>query len=409
MAPDGDRPMLGLVVNPIAGLGARVGLHGTDGEAAVVEAVARGARPIALERARVALLALSDAWPHGRALPIVVTPPGAMGADALPTGREVDLELEVVAGGYREPTTAEDTIEAVAEMTERAVDLILFAGGDGTARDVAAALSAGRAAKDATRGSVHPVLGIPAGVKVQSAVFATSPRAAGALAARWLCSAARRTSEREIVDADDAPRDGGVTPRLYGTLVVPEDRAMQGRKSPSPVSERAAADAIARDVVSAMLPDHRYVLGPGTTIAAIGRRLGIEATLAGVDVVELAGTGDRTPSGALGPAGRVVATDCGEAELMSAVAGRPTTIVVTPIGGQGFLFGRGNQPISPAVIRSVGAANIMVVAAASKLAAMGGRPLLVDTGDATLDQELAGPMRVITGERDSAIVRVDPA
>ncbi len=164
------------------------------------------------------------------------------------------------------------------------VDVLLFAGGDGTARDI-------------LRGawvSESPVLGIPAGVKVQSAVFATSPRAAGQIAAEYLASGNRRSVEREVLDLDEeAYRSGDVRPRLHGLLRVPEGRLLQSRKSPTPAGDEVAMASIAAEVESLLEPGRRYILGPGTTTAAVARRLGIDKTLVGVDGFVMADDGAR--------------------------------------------------------------------------------------------------------------------
>jgi predicted polyphosphate/ATP-dependent NAD kinase len=237
-------------------------------------------------------------------------------------------------------------------------------------------------------------------VKIQSAVFATSPAAAGRLAAEFLVAASPRTAEREVLDLDEeAYREGRIVPRLYGTLRVPAGRLVQGRKSPSPPDDAVAMAGIAEDVAERLIPGRRYVLGPGTTVRTIAARLGVPKTLVGVDVV-LAGEDGRAT---------LLAGDVGERELLAEVAAGPVSIVVTPIGGQGFVLGRGNQPISPAVVRAVGREHIIVVATAAKLAALGGRPLIVDSGDHGLDAALAGHVTVVTGYRDAAVMRLEAA
>lgn len=385
-----ERPAarIGLVVNPIAGLGGRVGLKGTDGSDVVALALARGAVPEAGSRATAALRALLAAWPAGRPPPLVLAPAGAMGEEP---ARAAGATVQVLGGGPAAgpgPTTAEDTRRATAALADAGVDLLLVAGGDGTARDVVAAV-----------GERVPVLGVPAGVKILSAVFGTSPAAAGELAAAFLGSAGRRTVEGEVVDLDeDAYRRGIVAPRLFGHLRVPAGRAVQGRKSPSPPAEERAAAGIAADVVERMGPGRAWVLGPGSTVRAIADRLGLPKTLVGVDVVEV------------GPAGpRLAAADAAEEDLLAIAGAMPATIVLTPIGGQGFLLGRGNQPVSPTVLRAAGPGALLVVATAAKLAGLGGRPLLVDTGDPSLDAELAGHVSVVTGYHEAAVVRIAAA
>jgi len=267
-------------------------------------------------------------------------------------------------------------------MQALGVALLLFAGGDGTARDIAAAI-----------GTDVPTLGIPAGVKMHSAVFTHHPRDAGALAVRAVTSDALGLRDAEVLDLDEeAYRVGDVAPRLYGYLRVPvAPRHVQNRKAPSPASEAAQLDAIAADVIEQMRPGCLYVLGPGTTTRAIATRLGVTKTLVGVDVVK---------------DGALAARDVSEAELTRLVGESDARIVVSPIGGQGFLFGRGNQQLSPAVVRAVGLDNIVIVATAEKLSKLGGEPLRVDSGDPELDTHLAGHVRIITGYHERAVYRV---
>jgi len=392
-------PRVGLLVNPIAGIGGRVGLAGSDGAEIVAEARSRGAIPRANDRAVGALEVLrarwaATRWAAARPAPILLAAPGEMGAEAARRAGFAPLVVGAIGEG---PTTAADTRRLAGELIAAGVDLLLFAGGDGTARDICGVAAA----------SEIPVLGIPAGVKIQSAVFATSPAAAGELAAAFLAlpPARRRTTRREVLDLDEAAyRRSEVAPRLFGDLAIPEaGRWLQARKAPSPASDAAATGSIGVEVAARLVEGTRYVLGPGSTLRSVAEQLGVAKTLIGVDVVEL------------DPAGRprLVANDVGDARLAALLEGCPASVVVTPIGGQGFLFGRGNQQIGPDVLRAVlgrgGRDAIIVVATPAKLAALGGRPLLVDTGDAALDRELAGHLRVITGRAEETPYPVEPA
>jgi predicted polyphosphate/ATP-dependent NAD kinase len=365
---------LGLIVNPVAGLGGRVGLKGSDGLEIQERARALGAQPAALERATEALRALA-------ALPDLelLTYPGEMGAAA---ARMSGLAATVIGTIQAGRTTAADTRRAAQEMHDLPVELLLFAGGDGTARDIYNAV-----------GLDLPVLGIPAGVKIHSAVYATSPRSAGELATLYLQGRVPRLREAEVVDIDEeAFRQGVVAARLYGYLRVPYRRQLvQGVKTASPAAEQETVRAIARAVVERMEAGCLYIVGPGTTTRAVAAALGLEKTLLGVDVIAN---------------GKVLAADAGEAQLLELVRGRRARIIVTPIGGQGYLFGRGNQPISPQVIQAVGPANVVVVSTPQKLQALRGRPLLVDSGDEAIDRLLSGYVRVVTGYNEETMYRV---
>lgn len=374
---------LGLIVNPVAGLGGRVGLKGSDGLEVQRRALALGARPQAGQRAAQALEQLRAL----RALRTdieLVTCPGEMGEQA---ARAAGLEPVVLGGtGPRRvtlmTTTAEDTRQAARDMLRLGVDLLLFAGGDGTARDVCQAV-----------GQAQTVLGIPAGVKIHSGVYATSPAGAGELAALYLEGRSTAVHEAEVLDVDEeALRRGTVSTRLYGYLRVPVHRRLvQGRKAPSPPAEAAAMAAIGAAVVARMQPGSLYVLGPGTTMRAVADCLGVPKTLVGVDAVL---------------DGCLVAADANEARLLELLQHRRAFVVVTPIGGQGYVLGRGNQQLSPAVIRAAGTANLIVAGTPAKIHALQGRPLLVDSGDPELDRLLSGHVRVITGYGEEIVYRL---
>jgi predicted polyphosphate/ATP-dependent NAD kinase len=268
-------------------------------------------------------------------------------------------------------TTAADTRAAAAELERRRVELVLFAGGDGTTRDIYDAV-----------GERLPILGIPTGVKMHSGVFATTPEHAGEVVASFIAAGPRvRLREAEVVDVDEeAVRCGTLATRLYGAARVPEDRLrMQAAKAGTVASDDAALDAVCARLAAAMDPRRVYVLGPGTTTRRVMRHLGLPKTLLGVDAVR---------------GGRVVGADLGERGLLELLDGEAATLVVGVVGGQGALFGRGNQQLSPAVIRRIGSENIEVVAGLHKLVALDPPWLRVDTGDPDLDAELAGYRRV---------------
>ena len=408
--------MIGLVVNPVAGVGGPAGLAGSDGADVQRLALARGARSRVQERAVLALTTLAERHPGLE----VATAAGAMGADAVRAAGLVPRVVAPALGVERNETEAGDTSRAVAALAADGVDLILVVGGDGTLRDAVAGLEVaehpsgagtdvGRHAERSAPGGmdarqVHAdaehadtrmpaVLGVPAGVKMYSPVFAVSPRAAGAIAADWIDLGGLPTDEREVLDIDEAAmRRARVDPTLYGMLRVPyRSGRTQARKAPTPVTEAAAVEAAARGAVARMLPGFRYLLGPGGTTAEISRQLGVEGSPLGVDVV-LDGT--------------AVVCGASEQELLAEIAEGPAQAVVTVIGGQGFLLGRGNQQLSAAVLRALGDDPLLVVAPEQKLIDLHGRPLLVDTGDPELDARLAGHVRIVTGSGTSSLYAV---
>ena len=366
---------LGLIVNPIAGIGGRVGLKGSDGVGTVREALERGAVPESPNRAVDTLRVVAES---GDAIELI-TFPSEMGEDE---ARECGMSPTVVGSIAAGETTPDDTRSAALEMERAAVDLVLFAGGDGTARDIYDAV-----------GLRVTALGIPAGVKIHSSVYAINARRAGELALSFLRGDVSRTRDAEVMDIDeDAFRQGAVTAMLHGYLRVPrEDRLVQNAKSGRQASEEEALLGIAAAVADEVAEGGLYIIGPGTTTKAIMDELGLDGTLLGVDAVR---------------DGKLVGMDLGEREVLDLVKHAPAKIVVSVIGGQGYILGRGNQQLSPAVLKATGTDNLVVVASKEKLAALKGRPLLVDTGDPELDEELTGYVRVTTSFNEQAMYRI---
>ena len=344
---------IGLIVNPVAGMGGAVGLKGTDGKAIVNRARALGAKPIAPVRAKAFLSELnpveSRVW--------LVVGAGSMGEDE---AKSAGFTYEVL-GERKEETSAEDTVAIAKKMVDAGVALLVFCGGDGTARDVQKAVNMN-----------VPVLGVPTGVKMHSAVFAVNPQAAARVTVRFLYGELP-LREAEVMDVDEkAFREGRLSAELYGYVLAPyEPRLIQANKLASPMTESELRNqaAVAIYVIERMKPDVIYIIGPGTTTRTIGDLLDAKKTLLGVDLFCNK---------------KIIASDVNEKQILEAIDGKPVQIIVTPIGGQGFIFGRGNQQISADVIRQVGLGNIVVVATESKLRSLKGS-LKVDTGDSSLD------------------------
>jgi NAD+ kinase len=380
---------IGFVLNPVAGMGGRVGLKGTDGM--VEEARARGAEPRAPERAGEALAALAGVAGEETSL---LTWGGAMGETV---AREAGFDPEVLGrpageGGEDDADTdagapddapaatddlpatdAADTRRAVRAFLDAGVDLVLFAGGDGTAVDVAETVTD-------SDGPGTPILGVPAGVKIYSSVFGVTPRSAGRIAGTF-----ERTEEREVNDIDEvAYREGEVRTELKAVVSVPVAEEVQSSKQLGGGSVEALAAGVAADVE----PGVTYVLGPGSTVGTVKRELGFEGSPLGVDVWRADEEG-----------GDLLVRDGSEADILDAL-GEENVVVVSPIGGQGFVFGRGNQQLSPAVVRRC---SVVVVASPSKLDTVG--QLRVDTGDPDLDEELRGWQKVRTGRFEHRLLK----
>ncbi len=369
------RKKLGFLVNPIAGMGGRVGLKGTDGPEILEKSISLGAQPWAAQRAREALKPVFRFKDEIE----LVTYPSPMGEDI---ARESGFSPEVLDADLGEVTTATDTAKAAEAMLREKVDLLMFAGGDGTARDICRAV-----------GTSLVCLGIPAGVKIHSGVFASHPVRAGELAAAYLRKPARRTREAEVMDVDEEElRREIVSARLFGYLRIPHgERFLQRTKSGSTGNERHDQEAIAEEIVKDISDDFHYLFGPGTTTAAILQRLGLDHSLLGIDLVWQ---------------GKLLGKDLNEKQILEKIAGKPVKLILTPIGGQGFLLGRGNQQLSPEVIKHIGKDKIIVVATKQKIHSLKGRPLLVDTGEEATDKALTGYFRIVTGYREAIIYKV---
>jgi len=363
---------IGFLVNPIAGMGGAVGLKGTDGEAIQREALERGARMVSPNRAREALARIKESELQFDFL----TCSGEMGQ------RELDSEGLAYQVVYNAParTTRDDTLAAAREFQRHRVDLIMFAGGDGTARDVLE-----------IAGKKIAILGIPTGVKMHSGVFALTPQHVIDLLRTFQRTGATR--DAEVMDVDEECfRKGVVRARLYGIARVPDDaNALQASKqSYGSGTSDEEADEIGQYVADTMENDIVYILGPGSTTMRIAEALGQKKTLLGVDVYLNKG---------------LLLEDARESQLLDLLKGQPEArIVVSPIGAQGFFLGRGNQQISPAVLRHVGIENVMIVATPTKLRST--PQVRVDTGDRELDDSFIGTAKVVTGYRRKRIVTI---
>lgn len=345
---------VGFIVNPVAGMGGAVGLKGTDGKAILAKAISLGAKPIASQRGEAFL---AELLPVKEQLRLIVGA-GSMGEAQ---AKKCGFNCQTI-GECRRETTSGDTQKAAQEMVECKVDLLVFCGGDGTARDILKAV-----------GMKVPVLGVPTGVKMHSALFAVTSQAAARVAAGFLWGGLT-LREAEVMDIDEeAFRAGHLSAELYGYLLSPfEPHLIQGNKLESPTTENEVRNqaAIAVYIIEEMKPDVVYIIGPGTTTRTISDLLDQKKTLLGVDLLQNK---------------KIIMRDVNEKQILEAVCGKTVRIIVTPIGGQGFIFGRGNQQISSRVIRQVSLGNIVVVATKSKLDRL--KSLRVDTGDTALDDE----------------------
>ena len=335
-------------------MGGAVGLKGTDGKVILSKAISLGAKPIASQRAEAFL---TELIPVKKSLRLIVGA-GSMGENE---AKKCDFTFEV-KGKNKIETSSEDTQTIAKEILARSVDLLVFCGGDGTTRDMLKGV-----------GMKVPVLGVPTGVKMHTSLFAITPQAAARVAI-WYLWSGLPLREAEVMDVDEqAFREGRLSAELYGYMLSPyEPHLIQGNKLESPLTENEVRNqaAIAIYIIEEMKPDIIYVVGPGTTTRTIGDLLDQKKTLLGVDLFRNK---------------KIIGSDVNEKQILAATKGQAACIIVTPIGGQGFIFGRGNQQISSKVIRQVGLDNIVVVATKSKLDRL--KSLKVDTGDPELDKD----------------------
>ncbi len=366
--------IVGFIVNPIAGMGGPVGLKGTDGRGSLRAAIAEGAVKSAPARAVAALTGL-------RKMDLdltFITCSGEMGKEEMDAA---GIAARVVYKAEAMITSGADTKKGVSAFLRDGAQMVVFVGGDGTARDVMDALDR------------HiPVVGVPAGVKMHSAVFVNTPEELADVAAAFLETG--RTKDAEVMDVDEeAFRKGVASAKLYGMMKVPDDskRLQASKMSYHSGTADEEAEEIGQYFADTMRSGVVYILGPGSTTAAIARAIGAEKTLLGVDVYL-----DR----------KRVQKDASERVLLKLLSeGREAEVIVTPIGAQGFFLGRGNQQISPQVLAAVGLDRLTVVATPTKLA---GTPVLrVDSGDSGLDNVLRGRRKVVTGYKRRKLVRVE--
>ncbi len=364
---------VGLIVNPIAGMGGSVGLKGTDGDI-YKQALKMGAIPVAPSRTRQFFSNLKDEKGF-----YFLVAPGKMGEDLIKAHK---YKFEVV-GEIGIETTSEDTIRIAKTMLKKEIELLIFCGGDGTARDIYDAIDMEK-----------PVIAIPSGVKMFSSVFALNPRAAAKLLDAFLTENIE-TEEREVLDINEESfRQGRLDSKLYGFLKVPKiQNLIQSSKDSSIIGSSIEENKheIALDVIEKMEDNTLYLLGPGTTVKSITDQLQLKKTLLGVDAIYNK---------------EFIGADLNEKAILKLLKKYgEVKIVVTPIGGQGFIFGRGNKQFTPLVIKKVGKENIIIISTKEKIRNL--EYLRVDTGDSEIDKSLKDLVKVITGYKEEMIKKVE--
>lgn len=359
---------LGLIINPLAGLGGSVALKGSDNMAE--QALALGAQAKAGLRTQTALSTLNDLKDQIQ----VYTCPGDMGETVM---SDLGWQYEVIEGIQTHKTSAQDTQHAAVVLKELGMDLIVFAGGDGTARDIC------RVVEDAC-----PVLGIPAGVKIHSGVYGVTPSASGEVIRMLVTGQLVDLKPQDVRDIDEeAFRNNQVKAKLYGEMLVPQaGQFVQSVKQGGIEQEELVLDDLAAFLAQELEPDVLYLVGSGKTTQHFMNYLHLPSTLLGVDAMLNE---------------EVIAQDVNEMQILQLLEQySDARIIVSVIGGQGHVFGRGNQQLSSEVIKRVGREHLMILSTKTKLSQLEGRPLIADTSDVLLDQALSGHIEVITGYQD---------
>ena len=351
-------------------MGGSVGLKGTDGQI-YKEALKLGAKPITQKRVKQFLSNIKEKFS-------LLVAPGKMGADIV---KDKDLEFEVI-GEIGEETSAEDTKRIAKTMLEANVALIIFCGGDGTARDI----------YDAIELNI-PVIAIPSGVKMFSSVFAINPRSAAEMLDAFINGT--DTLEKEVLDInEDSFREGILDSKLYGFLKVPKvENLLQSGKQSSKTGKSVEENKteIAKFIIENMKKDWLYFLGPGTTVKAISDELNVSKALLGIDAIYNY---------------KLVGKDINENGILDLLNKYPNAeIIVSPIGGQGFIFGRGNKQFTPKIIKEIGKNNITIVSTEDKIKGL--NCLRVDTGDIDIDNMLKGYVKVIVGYNEKLMMEIE--
>ena len=378
-----DMVKLGLLVNPDAGLGGRLGLKGSDGQAEIARS--RGAQDRSGPRMRIMLdhlVAISKESLDGIQWYLSE---GRMGTDWIPS----TISPFGIIHSSNSSTDANDTSQLVASLIDSDIDLLIYAGGDGTTRDVVAALSQyGR--------PELPIIGVPTGVKMHSGCFASSPKAAAEVLSSWL-EGDLLLSSTEVLDLDeDLYREGKWVVRLYAEAITPASpRWMQGSKMRVEASgEEEVIQGLAEHVRETLIDDQMMIIwGSGGTLRTIGGILGFELNTLGIDIT-------------LGT--NIVASDLNEKEILAALEEHQGDVILllSPMGGQGFLIGRGNLQLSPEVLRMIGVDRVLGIVTPAKMLTL--RSLRVETGDPEMDERFSKKkyLKVLQGYRTTRVLRV---
>ena len=373
--------IIGLIVNPISGMGGSVGLKGTDGKDILKKAIELGGKPDAHKRTDTFLRALEGFESKIK----IITCPGYMGELSI---KKFNFDYEIIYDSIFDnirgiyDTKSEHTKKAAKIMkTMKDMNLILFVGGDGTARDILDVI-----------GEDKPCLGIPSGVKIYSSVFALNPTAAANIVVQFLCDHLSLTKSEVLDINEEAYRKGELVSKLYGYLLTPHSPEFcQYSKLGSPDTDQNNQERIADKIIEDLDKDTYYLLGPGTTVKAITEKLGVEKTLLGVDLLYNK---------------KIIAYDLNENQILSYLKHQPIKIIISIIGRQGFLFGRGNLQFTPKILKLISLSNIIIISTKAKLLSIPNKFLRIDSRDSDLDKEMRGLYKIITDYDEVKIIEL---
>lgn len=363
---------LGLIINPYAGLGGSVALKGSDGDEIRTQALALGAETRALARVERCLAMLQEFTADIHIYCFV----GDMGETSAKTS---GFNYTLIGCAQTNPSNSQDTLAATQTLIKESVDIILFAGGDGTARNIADALEQAGAGQQV-------VLGVPSGVKMHSGVYAITPEAAGEILLCLLKKQLVNVQACDVRDIDEAAfREGKVKTRLYASLYAPLlPQFLQQVKNSGAAQDELVKLDIANYLIDNLLDGVLYIVGPGSTTKIFLEQLGVAGSLLGVDVIL-----NR----------ELIAADVSAQQLRALIQGHSASVhlIITAIGGQGHIVGRGNQQLAPDILRTIPRQNIHIIATKEKILSLQKRPLLVDSNDPDLDKSFSGYQSVLVG------------
>lgn len=370
---------VGLIINPIAGVGGKAGLKGSDGESIQKKALDRGGTLESGNKTKISLHEILEEKDNIK----LITAYGSMGEYVV---KDLGFQYELT-GDKKEITSSSDT-ENVAKILKRSgIDILVFAGGDGTARNIYNSV-----------GLSIPCIGIPAGVKIHSAVYAINPKSAGLVLKRFINNTSDvHMIEREVMDIDEELfRLNILKAKLHGYLLVPHLRRLMQSPKSSFRHETHDIAGIAEEIIDQMEykdKDVCYIFSTGSTTYKILKHMGIEGSLLGIDIIKNK---------------KLVLLDVSEKVLFDYIkTQKEIVLIITPIGGQGHIFGRGNQQLSPRIIKLISKDNLWIVACADKIYNLKDNILLVDTSDPKLDIEITGYQKVIVGWQKRIICKIE--